>query len=148
MRDVCGRERRLIARTRDRHTAVHGLLAAGHSERETARILGLARGTVHRFAAAASADELLVKATTWPAKLDRCKPYLRRRWNEGITSAAALHAELQDSRSRPMGERMESAKARAVPYSGQAASVPGSMKASRWSPKSAMISRRPPRAWT
>src|SRR5262249_35997159 len=31
---------------------------------------------------------------------------------------------------------------------GQAASVPGSMKASRWSPKSAMISRRPPRAST
>jgi hypothetical protein len=31
---------------------------------------------------------------------------------------------------------------------GQAASVPGSVKASRWSPKSAMISRRPPRAST
>jgi len=32
--------------------------------------------------------------------------------------------------------------------SGQAASLPGSVKASRWSPKSAMISRRPPRAST
>ena len=31
---------------------------------------------------------------------------------------------------------------------GQAASVPGSVKASRWSPKSAIISRRPPRAST
>ena len=31
---------------------------------------------------------------------------------------------------------------------GQAASVPGSVKASRWSPKSTMISRRPPRAST
>jgi len=31
---------------------------------------------------------------------------------------------------------------------GHAASVPGSVKASRWSPKSAMISRRPPRAST
>jgi hypothetical protein len=30
----------------------------------------------------------------------------------------------------------------------QAASVPGSVNASRWSPKSAMISRRPPRAST
>jgi transposase len=50
---------------------------------------------VHRFAAASSAEELLVKATTRPTKLDRCKPYLRQRWNEGITSAAALHAELQ-----------------------------------------------------
>jgi transposase len=95
LRDVCGRDRRLVARTRDRHTAVHGLLGAGHSEREAARILGLARGTVHRFAATASAEELLVKATSRETKLDRYKPYLRRRWNEGITSAAALHAELQ-----------------------------------------------------
>ena len=95
LRDVCGRDRRLVARTRDRHTAVHSLLAAGHSERDAARILGLARGTVHRFAAAASGEELLVKATTRPTKLDRYKPYLRRRWNEGITSAAVLHAELQ-----------------------------------------------------
>jgi transposase len=95
LRDVCGRERRLVARTRDRHAAVHGLLAAGHSERDTARILGLARGTVHRFASTPSAEELLVKATTRATKLDRYKPYLRQRWNEGITSAAALHAELQ-----------------------------------------------------
>jgi transposase len=95
LRDVCGRDRRLAARTRARHTAVHGLLAAGHSERDAARILGLARGTVHRFAAAASAEELLVKATSRETKLDRYKPYLRKRWNEGITSAAVLHAELQ-----------------------------------------------------
>jgi transposase len=95
LRDVCGRERRLVARTRDRHAAVHGLLAAGRSERDAARILSLSRGTVHRFASASSAEELLVKATTRPTKLDRYKPYLRQRWNEGITSAAALHAELQ-----------------------------------------------------
>jgi transposase len=95
LRDVCGRERPLVARTRDRHAAVHGLLAAGHSEREAARILGLSRGTVHRFAAAASAGELLGKATSRQTKLDRYKPFLRQRWNEGITSAVALHAELQ-----------------------------------------------------
>ena len=29
------------------------------------------------------------------SKLDRFKPYLCQRWNEGITDAAALHAELQ-----------------------------------------------------
>jgi transposase len=95
LRDVCGRERRLVARTRDRHAAIHGLLAAGHSERAAGRILGLSRGTVHRFAAAATAGELLVRATSRETKLDRYKPYLRRRWNEGITSAAALHRELQ-----------------------------------------------------
>jgi transposase len=95
LRDVCGRERRLVARTRDRHAAVHSLLAAGHSQRAAAQILGLSRNTVNRFAAAAGAEELLVKATSRPSKLDRYKPYLRQRWNEGITSAATLHAELQ-----------------------------------------------------
>ena len=95
LRDVCSRERRLVTRTRSRHAAVHGLLAAGHSEREAARILGLSRGTVHRFAAAASAEELLVKATTRQTRIDRYKPFLRQRWNEGVTSATALHAELQ-----------------------------------------------------
>jgi transposase len=95
LRDVCGRDRRLVARTRDRHAAVHGLLAAGHSQREAAAILGLSRNTVNRFAAAATADELLVKATSRESKLDRYKPYLRQRWNEGITTATVLHAELQ-----------------------------------------------------
>ena len=95
LRDVCGRERRLVARTRDRHAAVHGLLAAGHSQRAAAGILGLSRNTVNRFAAAATADELLVKATSRASRLDRYKPYLRQRWNEGITTATVLHAELQ-----------------------------------------------------
>jgi len=67
---VCGRERRLVARTRDRHAAVHGLLAAGRSQREAAAVLGLSRNTVNRFAAAVTAGELLVKATTRPGKLD------------------------------------------------------------------------------
>jgi transposase len=95
LRDVCGRDRALVARTRDRHAAVHGLLAAGHSQRAISRILSLSRQTVHRFAAAASADELLVKATSRESKLDSYKPYLRQRWNEGITTASVLHAELQ-----------------------------------------------------
>ena len=95
LRDVCGRDRRLVARTRDRHAAVHGLLAAGHSQRAAAGILGLSRNTVNRFAAAASAGELLVKATSRASRLDRYKPYLRQRWNEGITTATVLHAELQ-----------------------------------------------------
>ena len=95
LRDVCGRERRLVARTHDRHAAVHSLLAGGNSEREAARTLGLSRGTVHRFAVAASAEELLVKATSRPTKLDRYKPCLCQRWTDGITSAAALHAALQ-----------------------------------------------------
>jgi hypothetical protein len=43
LRDVCGRERVLVSRTRERHTAVHELLQAGRSRREAAEILGLSR---------------------------------------------------------------------------------------------------------
>jgi transposase len=94
LRDAHGRERVLVARTRERYDAVHKLLDAGHSQRQTARILGLDAATITRFARAPGPGALLVKATSRPGKLDPFKPYLNRRWNQGITSAAALHAEL------------------------------------------------------
>ena len=94
-RDVHGHERRLVARHQERYAAVQALRAEGCSIRETARRLGLARGTVLKFASAASIDELLVKATTRPTILDPFKPYLSQRWNEGITSAAVLHEEIR-----------------------------------------------------
>jgi len=94
LRDVCGRERALVSRTRERHAAVHELLQAGYSAREAARILGLSRNTVNRFAREPDAARLLVKATSRESKLDPFKPYINRRQNEGIASAAALHAEL------------------------------------------------------
>ena len=50
LRDVHGRERVLVSRTRERHAAVHELLQAGRSQREAAEILGLSRNTVNRFA--------------------------------------------------------------------------------------------------
>jgi transposase len=92
--DVHGRERVLVSRTRERHAAVHELLRAGRSQREAAEILGLSRNTVNRFAAQPDAARLLVKATSRESKLDPFKPYISQRWNEGITSAAALHAEM------------------------------------------------------
>jgi transposase len=94
LRDVCGRERALISRTLDRHAAVHELLQAGRSQREAAEILGLSRNTVNRFARQASPAGLLVKATGRESKLDPFKPWINRRWNQGLTSAAALHAEM------------------------------------------------------
>jgi transposase len=73
---------------------VHELLQAGHSKRETAEILQLSRNTVNRFAREPDPARLLVKATSRENKLDPFKAYINRRWNEGITSAAALHAEM------------------------------------------------------
>lgn len=95
LRDVCSRERRLVTRTHSRHAAVPRPAGSRALRTRSRRILGLSRGTAHRFAAAASAEKLLVKATTRQTKIDRCKPFLRQRWNEGVTSATTLHAQLQ-----------------------------------------------------
>jgi transposase len=92
--DVCGRERALVARTRERHAAVHDLLAAGHTQAGAARILDLDPDTVHRYASQPDVAPLLVKATSRDSRLDPFKPWITRRWNEGVTSAAALHAEM------------------------------------------------------
>ena len=94
LRDVCGRERALVSRTLQRHAAVHDLLQAGHTQRETAQILGLDPGTVSRFAREPDPAALLVKATGRDSKLDPFKAYINQRWNQGITDAAVLHAEL------------------------------------------------------
>src|SRR5208282_5409153 len=48
LRDVCGRERPLVTRTRERHAAIWDLLAAGHSPGAISRELGLDRHTVRR----------------------------------------------------------------------------------------------------
>lgn len=94
-RDVCGRERPLVARTRQRYDDVRGLLAQGQSLSAIGRELTLDHSTVRRFAIATSVEELLVKAVNRTGKLDRYKPYLNQRWNEGCTDAAHLHAEIQ-----------------------------------------------------
>jgi len=94
LRDVLGRERVLVARTLERRAAVHALLREGRSQREAADILGLDRKTVGRLAAEADPARLLAKAAGRAGKLDPFKPWINQRWNEGITSAAALHAEM------------------------------------------------------
>jgi len=94
LRDVCGRERALVSRTLERHATIHDLLQAGHTQQETARILGLDPGTVSRFAREPHPAALLVKATSRDSKLDPFKAYINQRWNQGITDAAVLHADL------------------------------------------------------
>jgi transposase len=90
-----GTEGRLVTRTRERHAAIHELLQAGESLHAISRSLSLSRPTVRRFARAVSAEELLDGATGKESKLDPFKPYIHQRWNEGVTDAAALHAELR-----------------------------------------------------
>jgi transposase len=85
-----------VARTRERYAEVRGRLDAGESLSAISRVTGLDRKTVQRFARAGSIDELLVKATSRESKLDEFRPYLHQRWNDGVTDAAALHAELRE----------------------------------------------------
>jgi hypothetical protein len=95
MLDACGRERRLVTRTRERFAAVQELRAQGLPLGAISRQWELDHSTVRRFASATSVDELLVKAVNRTSRLDRFKPYVNQRWNEGCHDAARLHAELQ-----------------------------------------------------
>lgn len=89
---------RIATRTRERYTAVHALLDDGRSIRTIAERLGIARGTVRRFARAATVEELLVHNGTGRRRslLEEFKPYLHQRFNAGCTNAAHLLAEIRD----------------------------------------------------
>ena len=82
----------LAGRTRRRHAEVHQLLAAGHGKAAVARILGLSRPTVARYASAATPGEVTPAARD--SALDPYKPYLTARWNEGARNVTVLHAEI------------------------------------------------------
>jgi transposase len=85
----------LVPRTRHRYEQVQTLLTQGVTIRGIQRQLGLARGTVRRFARASSIDELLAKPHAGrPSLLDEHIDYLHRRWNDGVTNAAVLFAEI------------------------------------------------------
>jgi|SRR6266545_968789 len=58
------RQDRVAVRTRDRHAAIHTLIAQGHGLKQIARELHLGRNTVRRVARAAVPQELLVHAGT------------------------------------------------------------------------------------
>ena len=91
--DVCGRERQTARRTRERYAEIRERLDAGQPEAAIRRATGLDRRTVQRYARAASADELLAGISR-ESKLDEFKPYICQRWNQGLTDAAQIHAEL------------------------------------------------------
>jgi transposase len=92
--DACGRERRLVVRTRERFTLVQGLLREGASLESICHQLQLDRSTVRRFARATGIEELLVKAVNRSTILDEYRPYLHQRWSEGCHDTAQLHRDI------------------------------------------------------
>lgn len=93
--DGHGRQRPLVARTRERHQQIHERIERGDSLRAIAREPRLSRGTVLRFARAADVEQRLVAATNRPSVIDDCRLCLHHRWMEGCTNAAALTREIQ-----------------------------------------------------
>ena len=91
--DVCGRERQMARRTRERYAEIRERLDAGQPQAAIRRATGLDRRTVQKYARAASAEEL-VASMSRDSKLDEFKPYICQRWNQGLTEAAQIHAEL------------------------------------------------------
>jgi transposase len=83
----------LTARTRERHTAIHQLLAGGTSRAEVSRRLGLDPHTVRRYANAIDVDDLLAHAHR-DSLIDTFKPYLNDRFNQGCTNANILFTEI------------------------------------------------------
>jgi len=133
--DACGRERRLVTRTRERYAEIRGRLDAGESLSAISRATGLDRKTVQRFARAGSAGELPGKATSRESKLDEFTPYLRQRWNEGVTDAAALHAELRErgwAGSEQTVRRYVRPFRQAPAAPGPAPAVPKTRQITRW----------------
>ena len=133
--DACGRERRLVTRTREGHAEIHRRLDVGESLSAISRATGLDRKTVQRFARAGSAEELLVKATSRESKLDQFTPYLHQRWNEGVTDAGALHAELRERGwvgSEQTVRRYVRPFRQALAAPGPAPAVPKTRQITRW----------------
>jgi transposase len=87
----------LAVRTRQRYDLVQGLKDQGKGIKPIMRETGLARDTVRRFYYAQTVDELLAKVKDGrPSILDKHKPYLHQRRNNGVTSVRQLHAELRE----------------------------------------------------
>ena len=87
-------EGRLAVRSRERHTAIHDLLAQGKNYTQICQMLGLTRNTVRKFARAATAGQVTAGPRPRSSGLDRYAAYLQQRWDQGCIDAARLHAEI------------------------------------------------------
>jgi transposase len=88
-------EGRLAVRSRERHAAVHDLLAQGRTHTQICQLLGLSPKTVRKFIGAAAPEQVTAGPRPLSSGIDRFAPYLHERWNQGCTDAVRLHAEIK-----------------------------------------------------
>jgi transposase len=86
---------RLAERARERHAAVHDLLAQGRTHTQICTMLGLSPKTVRKFIHAATPGQITAGPRPLSSGIDRFASYLHERWNQGCTDAARLHAEIK-----------------------------------------------------
>lgn len=98
-------------RAEERHMAIQRLAAEGLSQRAIATRLGLARGTVRRYAYAETVPERAAHARR-PSMLDPHTAYLERRWAEGCRKGLQLWRELRE-RGYPGSRKLVALWARA-----------------------------------
>ncbi|TYB63388.1 ISL3 family transposase [Nonomuraea sp. PA05] len=84
----------LARRHRERHAAIHELLAAGCSRAEAARELGISERTVYRFAGT-PLEQHLGRANNRASRLDRFMDHLHQRFADGVHNARVLHREIE-----------------------------------------------------
>jgi DNA-directed RNA polymerase subunit N (RpoN/RPB10) len=86
-----------VTRRRERHGAVHALHDKGVPVQAISEAPGLDRKTVRRYAHAATPqDASLATGSRRQGEIHTYSPYLHRRWNEGCTDSARLHAEITE----------------------------------------------------
>jgi transposase len=87
-------EGRLAVRARERHAAVHDLLAQGRTHTQICQLLGLSPKTVRKFTGAVAPEQVTAGPRPLSSGTGRFAPYLHERWNQGCTDAVRLHAEI------------------------------------------------------
>ena len=85
---------RLAIRARERHAAIHDLLAQGKNYTQISQMLGLARHTVRKFARAATAEQVITGPSPRPSRLDRFAPLPARALGPGMhRRRSAVHRD-------------------------------------------------------
>ncbi|MFI0409121.1 ISL3 family transposase [Actinomadura sp. 3N508] len=109
-----------VAKRRERHAAVHELLAKGVEICAIADALGLDRKTVRRYACAATPEDMApAGGGRRGSRVDPFLPYLHERWNQGCTDAARLFGEIRErgysGSQRTVRRHLESVRASGKP---------------------------------